>query len=94
MPRRPAERREPTRSAATCAAPARPDRLTVATLGDGGALLALPELETLGRLGLSILVVIYKDGAYGTEVHHLDEGERASGHRSSRPIPVTRVVKG
>jgi thiamine pyrophosphate-dependent acetolactate synthase large subunit-like protein len=52
------------------AAIARPDRLTVAALGDGGALLALPELETLGRLGLPIVVVIYDDAAYGAEVHH------------------------
>ena len=52
------------------AAIARPDRLTVAALGDGGALLALPEFETLGRLGLPILVVIYDDAAYGAEVHH------------------------
>ena len=52
------------------AALARPDRLTVATLGDGGALIALPEFETLGRLGLPILVVIYNDAAYGAEVHH------------------------
>jgi acetolactate synthase I/II/III large subunit len=52
------------------AAIARPDRLTVATVGDGGALLSLPELETLGRLGLPLLVVIYDDAAYGAEVHH------------------------
>ena len=52
------------------AAIARPDRLTVAALGDGGALMSLPELETLGRLGLPILVVIYDDAAYGAEVHH------------------------
>ncbi|MGH2948174.1 MAG: thiamine pyrophosphate-binding protein, partial [Solirubrobacteraceae bacterium] len=52
------------------AAIARPDRLTVAALGDGGALLALSELETLGRLGLPMLVVIYDDAAYGAEVHH------------------------
>jgi thiamine pyrophosphate-dependent acetolactate synthase large subunit-like protein len=52
------------------AAIARPDRLTVAALGDGGALLALPEFETLGRLRLPILVVIYDDAAYGAEVHH------------------------
>ena len=52
------------------AAIARPDRLTVAALGDGGALLALPEFETLGRLGLPMLVVIYDDAAYGAEVHH------------------------
>jgi thiamine pyrophosphate-dependent acetolactate synthase large subunit-like protein len=59
------------------AAFARPDRLTVAALGDGGALLALPEFETLGRLGLPLLVVIYDDSAYGAEVHHF----RPMGHR-------------
>ena len=32
--------------------------------------LSLPELETLGRLGLPLLVVIYDDAAYGAEVHH------------------------
>jgi len=52
------------------AAIARPDRLTVAAVGDGGALLALSEFETLGRLGLPLLVVIYNDAAYGAEVHH------------------------
>ena len=52
------------------AAIARPDRLTVATLGDGGALMALPELETLARLGLPLLLVVYDDAAYGAEVHH------------------------
>jgi thiamine pyrophosphate-dependent acetolactate synthase large subunit-like protein len=52
------------------AAIARPDRLTVACLGDGGALMALPELETLARLRLPMLVVLYDDAAYGAEVHH------------------------
>ena len=52
------------------AAVARPDRLTVAALGDGGAMLALSELETVARLGLRMLVVVYNDAAYGAEVHH------------------------
>lgn len=52
------------------AAVARPDRLTVIALGDGGALMSLPELETLGRLGLDALVVVYNDAAYAAEVHH------------------------
>jgi thiamine pyrophosphate-dependent acetolactate synthase large subunit-like protein len=52
------------------AALARPDRLTVAAVGDGGALMALPELETLGRLKPRLLVLIYDDAAYGAEVHH------------------------
>jgi thiamine pyrophosphate-dependent acetolactate synthase large subunit-like protein len=52
------------------AAVARPDRLTVAALGDGGALMAAGEIETVGRLGLPMLVVVYNDAAYGAEVHH------------------------
>jgi thiamine pyrophosphate-dependent acetolactate synthase large subunit-like protein len=52
------------------AAVARPERLTVAALGDGGALMAASEFETLGRLGLPVLVVVYNDAAYGAEVHH------------------------
>jgi thiamine pyrophosphate-dependent acetolactate synthase large subunit-like protein len=52
------------------AALARPDRLTVAALGDGGALMALPELETLGRIKPNLMVLIYDDAAYGAEVHH------------------------
>ncbi len=52
------------------AAVARPDRLTVIALGDGGALMSLPELETLARLGLDALVVVYNDASYAAEVHH------------------------
>jgi len=52
------------------AAVARPDRLTVAALGDGGALMSVSELETVARLGLPMVVVVYDDEAYGAEVHH------------------------
>jgi thiamine pyrophosphate-dependent acetolactate synthase large subunit-like protein len=52
------------------AAIARPDRPTVAAIGDGGAFMALAELETAARLGLKLLVLIYDDRAYGAEVHH------------------------
>jgi acetolactate synthase I/II/III large subunit len=52
------------------AAVARPDRLTVAALGDGGALMGVSELETVARLGLPMVVVVYDDEAYGAEVHH------------------------
>ena len=52
------------------AAIARPDRLTVAALGDGGALMAASELETVVRLGLPMVIVVYDDEAYGAEVHH------------------------
>jgi thiamine pyrophosphate-dependent acetolactate synthase large subunit-like protein len=52
------------------AALARPDRLTVAALGDGGFLMSIAELATAVRLGLPLLVVVYDDAAYGAEVHH------------------------
>jgi thiamine pyrophosphate-dependent acetolactate synthase large subunit-like protein len=52
------------------AALARPERLPVAALGDGGALMAIAELETVVRLGLPMVVLVYDDEAYGAEVHH------------------------
>jgi acetolactate synthase I/II/III large subunit len=52
------------------AALARPDRLPVAALGDGGALMSIAELDTVRRLGLPMVVIVYNDDAYGAEVHH------------------------
>jgi len=52
------------------AAVARPDRLTVAAVGDGGFLMSVAELAAAVRLGAPLLVVIYDDAAYGAEVHH------------------------
>ncbi|MFL6132831.1 MAG: thiamine pyrophosphate-binding protein [Nocardioidaceae bacterium] len=52
------------------AALAQPNRLPVAALGDGGALMGASELETVVRLGLPMVVVVYDDEAYGAEVHH------------------------
>lgn len=52
------------------AALARPDRLPIAALGDGGALMAAAELDTVVRLGLAMVVIVYNDDAYGAEVHH------------------------
>jgi thiamine pyrophosphate-dependent acetolactate synthase large subunit-like protein len=61
-------------ASAVGAAAARPDRITVAAVGDGGFMMALPELETAVRLGLSLLVLIYDDCAYGAELHHFGPG--------------------
>jgi acetolactate synthase I/II/III large subunit len=52
------------------AALARPDRLPVAALGDGGFLMGISELDTVVRLGLPMVVVVYDDAAFGAEVHH------------------------
>ncbi|MEU4555292.1 thiamine pyrophosphate-binding protein [Micromonospora violae] len=56
------------------AAVARPDRLTVAAVGDGGFVMSATELLTAVRLALPLLVVIYDDAAYGAEVHHFGPG--------------------
>ncbi|MEU1228908.1 thiamine pyrophosphate-binding protein [Streptomyces sp. NPDC005828] len=57
------------------AAVGRPDRLTVAAAGDGGALMGLPELDTLVRSGRPALVVVYDDAGYGFEEHmYLPQG--------------------
>jgi thiamine pyrophosphate-dependent acetolactate synthase large subunit-like protein len=53
------------------AAIANTDVPTVAAIGDGGAFMALAEIETAVRLKLgNLLVLIYDDAAYGAEVHH------------------------
>jgi acetolactate synthase I/II/III large subunit len=52
------------------AAMARPDRLTVAALGDGGFLMSVAELTTVVRLGIPMIIVVYNDAAFGAEVHH------------------------
>jgi thiamine pyrophosphate-dependent acetolactate synthase large subunit-like protein len=64
------------------AAVARPERLSVAAVGDGGALMALGELETASRYRLPMLVVIYNDAAYGAEVHHFGS--------MGRPVDLAR----
>jgi len=52
------------------AAVARPDRVTVAALGDGGFLMGAAELVTAASVGSPLLIVVYNDAAYGAEVHH------------------------
>jgi thiamine pyrophosphate-dependent acetolactate synthase large subunit-like protein len=59
--------------AAIGAALARPERRTVAIVGDGGLMMSLPELDTLKRSGASVLVVALNDGVYGAEYPHFAE---------------------
>ena len=60
------------------AALARPDRLPVAALGDGGFLMGVAELETAVRLGLGLLVVVYDDAGYGAEFHHFPHDDHGT----------------
>jgi thiamine pyrophosphate-dependent acetolactate synthase large subunit-like protein len=59
------------------AALARPDRLPVAALGDGGFQMSVAELDTAVRLRLPLVVVVYNDAGYGAEVHHFTEASEA-----------------
>lgn len=53
------------------AAAARPDLPVLAWEGDGSLMTALGELETLGRMGARVIVLVLDDGAYGAEVRKL-----------------------
>lgn len=54
------------------AAVARPDRISVLAIGDGGMMLSPQELDTAVRHRLPLLVVVYDDRAYGAEVHRFE----------------------
>ncbi len=60
------------------AALARPDRLPVAALGDGGFLMGIAELETAVRLGIGLLIVVYDDAGYGAEFHHFTGADQGT----------------
>jgi thiamine pyrophosphate-dependent acetolactate synthase large subunit-like protein len=54
------------------AAIARPDLLTVVSLGDGALMMGLGELDTAIQLSLPLLLLIVNDGGFGAERHYLD----------------------
>lgn len=77
------------------AAVARPDRMTVAALGDGGALMGASELETVIRLGLNdFVIVVYDDEAYGAEVHHFGPHGHPLDHVVFPPADIARIAEG
>ncbi|MGW0759754.1 thiamine pyrophosphate-binding protein [Streptomyces sp. NPDC002814] len=76
------------------AALARPDRLPVAALGDGGALMGAADLDTVRRLGLPMVVVIYNDDAYGAEVHHFGPGGHPLDLVEFPPTDIAAVARG
>jgi thiamine pyrophosphate-dependent acetolactate synthase large subunit-like protein len=77
------------------AAIARPDRLTVAALGDGGVLMGASELETAVRLGLNdLLIVVYDDEAYGAEVHHFGPHGDPLHNVRFPPTDIAEIARG
>jgi acetolactate synthase I/II/III large subunit len=73
---------------------ARPDRLTVAALGDGGALMGISELETAVRLGLPMVIVVYNDDAYGAEVHHFGPDGHPLETVMFPPTDIAAIARG
>ncbi|WP_405539071.1 thiamine pyrophosphate-binding protein [Streptomyces sp. NBC_00075] len=76
------------------AALARPDRLPVAALGDGGALMGAADLDTVRRLGLPMVVVVYNDDAYGAEVHHFGPDGHPLDTVVFPPTDIAAVARG
>lgn len=76
------------------AAFARPDRLSVLVVGDGGFLMSLADLETVVRYDLPLLVVIYDDEAYGAEVHHFGPEGAELGIVRFPPTAIAEFVTG
>lgn len=76
------------------AALSQPDRLPVAALGDGGALMAAAELDTVARLGLPMVVIVYNDDAYGAEVHHFAGGNHAMDTVTFPDTDIAAIARG
>jgi acetolactate synthase I/II/III large subunit len=81
-------------SSAIGSAIARPDRLVVAALGDGGALMGVSELETAVRLSLPMVIVVYDDEAYGAEVHHFGPEGFPLSTVKFPPVDIAQIARG
>ena len=73
---------------------ANPDRLVVAALGDGGALMGISELETAVRLNLPMVIVVYDDEAYGAEVHHFGPDGHPLDTVRFPPADLAQIARG
>ena len=72
--------------AAVAAALARPDRKVVCCTGDGGLGMALAELETLARLWLDVIVVVFDDRSLSLIA--IKQGDEQGGDAAVRYAPV------
>jgi acetolactate synthase-1/2/3 large subunit len=81
--------------AAIAASVARPERHVVCFVGDGGLGMALAELETVSRLGLPIVVVVFNDSALSLiEIKQKDEGQGGRGAVRYLDTDFTKVAAG
>ncbi|MER7176183.1 thiamine pyrophosphate-binding protein [Streptomyces mesophilus] len=76
------------------AALALPDRLPVAAVGDGGLMMSAVELDTVRRLGLPMVVIVYNDDAYGAEVHHFGPDGHPLDTVEFPPASIAAIARG
>jgi acetolactate synthase-1/2/3 large subunit len=76
------------------AAYAQPGRLPVLGTGDGGALMASAEMESVVRLGIPLVVIVYNDSAYGAEVHHFGESDQDRGLITFPDTDFAAIARG
>ncbi|MBB1152311.1 thiamine pyrophosphate-binding protein [Amycolatopsis dendrobii] len=76
------------------AALAQPDRFPVAACGDGGFLMSIAELETVVRLKLPMLIVVYNDHAYGAEVYFFEPGGHPADTVTFPDTDIAAVARG
>ena len=75
-------------------AAAKPEDTVVLFDGERSLLMHIQELETIGRHGLNILIVVLNDGAYGSEIHKLRaEGLSDEGAVFGRP-DLAAIARG
>lgn len=80
-------------------AAARPDDVTVLMVGDGGLMMTLSELETVARLALRVVIVVFNDCAYGAElqmcrIHNLPEATSLFADIDLAPLAETLGFTG
>ncbi|MGH3759314.1 thiamine pyrophosphate-binding protein [Actinophytocola sp.] len=83
--------------AAIGAAVGRPDRLTVAVLGDGSLMMSSSDLDASVRFGVPLVVVVLDDGGFGAEVHALralDLPHTGARYASPDFVGLARAVGG
>src|SRR5699024_11235720 len=68
--------------------------LPILATGDGGFLMGIFELETVVRLALPMVIIVYNDSKYGAEVHHF--GHDAAGIDSVvfPPNDMAEIARG
>ncbi|MEV1290721.1 thiamine pyrophosphate-binding protein [Pseudonocardia sp. NPDC049635] len=76
------------------AALARPDRVTVAGVGDGGFMMSLVELDTAVRARLALVVLVYDDAAYGAEVQHFGPAGHPTGLVEFPDTDLAAIARG